>query len=172
MGCTYVKEFKFGGGVTEKATGEKYSSKSAMVKHEKGETKSEQKREVLKKGGKVTEKATGERYPSRKAMVKHERTETPRMQKEEVVQKQVVRGPAMAAGRDPRMALIAARQQGAPMAPPVMKKGGKFEAKVGKVMHEFKTDKLHSGSKKGPEVTNPKQAIAIALSEARKATKK
>lgn len=28
---------------------------------------------------------------------------------------------------------------------------------------------LHSGSKKGPEVTNPKQAVAIALSEARKA---
>ena len=125
MGCTYVKEFKFGGGVTEKATGEKYSSKSAMAKHEKGETKSEQKREVLKaKGGKVTEKATGEVYPSRKAMVKHERTETPRMQKEEVVQKQVVRGPAMAAGRDPRMALIAAQQPA-----PMMKKGGKFEKK-------------------------------------------
>ena len=35
-------------------------------------------------------------------------------------------------------------------------------------MEEFKEHKLHSGSKKGPEVTNPKQAIAIALSEARK----
>ena len=44
---------------------------------------------------------------------------------------------------------------------------GKF--KVEKVMHEFKTGKLHSGSKKGPLVTNPKQAIAISLSEARKA---
>jgi hypothetical protein len=31
---------------------------------------------------------------------------------------------------------------------------------------------LHSGSKKGPEVTNPKQAVAIALSEARNAGKK
>jgi len=44
------------------------------------------------------------------------------------------------------------------------KKGGK----VKKVMEEFKAGKLHSGSKKGPEVTNPKQAIAIGLSEARK----
>lgn len=34
---------------------------------------------------------------------------------------------------------------------------------------EFKAGKLRSGSKKGPLVTNPKQAIAIALSEGRKA---
>ncbi len=39
------------------------------------------------------------------------------------------------------------------------------EEKVKKVMHEFKEGKLHSGSKKGPEVTNPKQAVAIAMSE-------
>ena len=45
------------------------------------------------------------------------------------------------------------------------------ESKIGKVMHEFKEGKLHSGSKKGPEVENPKQAIAIALSESRKAVK-
>ena len=44
-------------------------------------------------------------------------------------------------------------------------KAGK-QAKVGKVMHEFKAGTLHSGSKKGPEVTNRKQAIAIAMSEA------
>ena len=44
--------------------------------------------------------------------------------------------------------------------------------KVEKVMHEYKEGKLHSGSKKGPEVTNPKQAIAIALSEARRTKKK
>jgi hypothetical protein len=47
-------------------------------------------------------------------------------------------------------------------------KKAKAKSKVEKVMHEFKEHKLHSGSKKGPEVTNPKQAIAIALSEARK----
>jgi Family of unknown function (DUF6496) len=46
----------------------------------------------------------------------------------------------------------------------------KKETKVGKVMHEFKTGKLHSG-KSGKIVKNPKQAIAIALSEARKGTK-
>jgi len=45
-------------------------------------------------------------------------------------------------------------------------KGG---SKFGKVMGEFKAGTLHSGSKKGAEVTNPKQAVAIALSEARKA---
>ncbi len=48
-----------------------------------------------------------------------------------------------------------------------MKKKG--EKKIEKVMHEMKEGKLHSGSKKGPVVTNPKQGIAIALSEARKA---
>ena len=45
----------------------------------------------------------------------------------------------------------------------------KGQAKVGKVMKEFASGTLHSGSKRGPEVTNPKQAKAIALSEARKA---
>jgi hypothetical protein len=33
-------------------------------------------------------------------------------------------------------------------------------------MTEFGAGTLHSGSKKGPEVTSRKQAIAIALSEA------
>lgn len=51
---------------------------------------------------------------------------------------------------------------------PKKKKVSKGKKKVEKVMHEFKEGKLHSGSKKGPQVENPKQAIAIALSEARK----
>jgi len=46
------------------------------------------------------------------------------------------------------------------------KKGPK---KVEKVMREFKSGELHSGSKKGPTVKSRKQAIAIGLSEARKA---
>ena len=44
-------------------------------------------------------------------------------------------------------------------------------SKVQKVMKEFKTGKLHSGSKKGPVVKSRKQAIAIALSEARMSKK-
>jgi len=47
-------------------------------------------------------------------------------------------------------------------------KGGKVE----KVMGEYKRGELHSGSKKGPVVKSRKQAVAIALSEARKAGQK
>ncbi len=41
-----------------------------------------------------------------------------------------------------------------------------------KVMKEFKKGELHSGSKKGPTVKNPKQAEAIGYSEMKKAKKK
>jgi hypothetical protein len=132
MGCKYVKEFSFGGKV---ATPAKYA-----------------------KGGSVVEKATGEKYPSRKAMVKHEAEETPRMQREEVLQRASVKMPA---------------RRSVPVAPAsplmAMKKGG--AAKVGKVMGEFKSGELHSGSKTGPVVKSRDQAIAIGLSEARKARK-
>jgi len=40
--------------------------------------------------------------------------------------------------------------------------------KVRKVMHEFKHGTLRSGSKRGPKVRSRRQAIAIALSEARR----
>lgn len=43
----------------------------------------------------------------------------------------------------------------------------KANTKVSKVMHEFKTGTLHSG-KGGPVVKSRKQAIAIALSKAKK----
>jgi hypothetical protein len=43
----------------------------------------------------------------------------------------------------------------------------KGRGKVKKVMHEYKEGELKSGGRK--KVTNPKQAIAIALSEARHA---
>ena len=43
----------------------------------------------------------------------------------------------------------------------------KKSKKIAKVMTEFKEDKLHSGSKKGPKVTDKKQALAIAIHEAK-----
>ena len=47
-----------------------------------------------------------------------------------------------------------------------MKVMSKAQKKVGKVMHEFGSGKLHSG-KGGPGVTYPKQALAIAMSDAK-----
>lgn len=46
--------------------------------------------------------------------------------------------------------------------------GGKRKKKISKVLKEFKSGKLRSGSKKGPKVKSKKQAIAIALNSARK----
>ena len=45
-----------------------------------------------------------------------------------------------------------------------MKKGGK----IAKVLHEYKSGELHSGSKQGPLVKSKRQALAIAMNEARK----
>jgi hypothetical protein len=47
------------------------------------------------------------------------------------------------------------------------KRGSKGKDKVEKVMHEYKRGQLKSGGRK--KVSNPKQAIAIGLSEARRA---
>lgn len=46
------------------------------------------------------------------------------------------------------------------------KSASKGKGKIEKVMHEHKEGKLESGS--GKKVTSRKQAVAIALSEARK----
>ena len=51
----------------------------------------------------------------------------------------------------------------------------KGKGKVEKVMGEYKRGELHTGKKgpgKGPVVTKKSQAVAIALSEQRKADKK
>jgi Family of unknown function (DUF6496) len=131
MSVTYVKNFDF-----KKTAGDMSKAKHAYAK-----------------GGPVTEKATGEKYPSREAMVKHESKETPRMQREELVERAKVVAPRRGVPVAPNEPLIA------------LKKGG--PAKIPKVMTEFKEGKLHSGGKEGPVVKNPKQAIAIALSESR-----
>jgi hypothetical protein len=52
-----------------------------------------------------------------------------------------------------------------------MKTSAKGKSKVQTVLHEFKEGSLHSGSAKGPKVTDRKQAVAIALSEARSASR-
>ena len=48
----------------------------------------------------------------------------------------------------------------------------KESKKIAKVMREYKSGKLHSGSKSGPVVSNPRQALAIGLNEARRNAKK
>jgi hypothetical protein len=58
------------------------------------------------------------------------------------------------------------------MPPAGLAKGGAVQqAKVGKVMKEYKEGTLHSGAG-GKVVKSPRQAIAIALSEAKKVKKK
>ncbi len=45
----------------------------------------------------------------------------------------------------------------------------KVKRKIAKSLGEFKRGKLRSGSKKGPKVKDRAQAIAIAISQAKKA---
>lgn len=58
---------------------------------------------------------------------------------------------------------------------PILKPSAPKKAKKARMkeeMHKFKEGELHSGSKKGPVVSNPKQAIAISLHEAGMSKKK
>ena len=49
-----------------------------------------------------------------------------------------------------------------------MKRKARASDKIRQAMHEFKEGRLHSGSKTGPKVKDRKQAVAIALNQARK----
>jgi hypothetical protein len=48
------------------------------------------------------------------------------------------------------------------------KYGPKAQEEVGKAMHEMKEGELTTGNKSDKKVKNPKQAVAIGLSKARK----
>ena len=138
-------------------------------------------------GGKTNYRSGGKAEV--RSMAKREMMATPTMQKKEVVQKESVKAPSGGLGmlRDnsklgikgnknpgiPRKSMPVAPRE--PMIKPY-KAGGlmseKGSKKVEKVMSEYKAGTLHSGSKTGPLVKNPKQAVAIALSEGRNVGKK
>jgi hypothetical protein len=49
--------------------------------------------------------------------------------------------------------------------------GPRGKQKMAQVFHEYGKRDLHSGSKTGPVVRNPKQAVAIAINQGRKASR-
>ena len=200
MGKTlkYVKDFDFSsagktvgycGGGRKKGYAEggkadiaqdKAMIKTAVHKHEKS----------MHPGKPMTKLAKGGKMqPAMSAMARKEIMATPTMEKREMVQRESVKAPASPLGmiRDnSRLGIRGNENPGiarksVPVAPrePMIspyKEGGAFSkaaaAKVPKVMSEYKAGELHSGSKSGPVVKNPKQAVAIALSEARSVGKK
>lgn len=142
----------------------------------------------LCEGGKAKGYAKGG-MPEVRSMAKREMMATPTMEKKEVVQKESVRAPSGGLGmlRDnsklgikgnKNPGIARKRMPVAPAEPMIKpyKSGGlmseKGAKKVERVMSEFKSGELHSGSKTGPVVKNPKQAVAIALSEGRNVGKK
>lgn len=193
----YVKDFDFssagktvgycGGGMAKKGYAEggkadiaqdKAMIRTAVHKHEKS----------MHKGEPLTKLAKGG-MPQVRSMAKREMMATPIMEKKEVVQRESVKAPASPLGmlRDESRLGIKGNKnpgiprKGVPVAPrePMIqpyKSGGlmsdKGAKKVERVMGEYKSGELHSGSKTGPVVKNPKQAVAIALSEARNVGKK
>jgi hypothetical protein len=72
---------------------------------------------------------------------------------------------------DPQLLRLLAAYLEAFMAKSTAGIGPKGKEKMERVFKEYGAGKLHSGSKKGPVVKSQKQAVAIALSEARKGKK-
>lgn len=199
MGKTlkYVKEFDFSsagktvgyceggmakkgyakGGMHEDVGMDKAMIKTAVHKHEK----------AMHEGEPLTKLARGGRRPEVRSMAKREMMATPTMEKKEVIQRQSVKAPASPLGMIRDNSKLGIRgnknpgiRKSVPVAPKqpmiAMKQGGlmseKGSKKVERVMSEFKSGELHSGSKYGPVVKNPKQAVAIALREGRSVGKK
>lgn len=172
-------------GIMEKATKEVYPSRRAMQKHETMESPRERREELLQKESVKAPRAGLDALK----MALTRRRQMPVAPAEPMIAPQAMKtggkvkkqfGGMLPRGiATPRV--LAARPIGIarPVVVPaatVLKSGGKIPkagaGKIPKVMHEFKAGELHSGSKKGPVVKSNKQAIAIALSEARKAGKK
>jgi hypothetical protein len=178
----YVKDFDFssagktvglcGGGMVKKGYAEggkadmaqdKAMVKAAVHKHERALHKGEPLTKLAKGG---VAKFAGEK--SQTAGVKAPAAPPEMIRDASRLGIQGNKNPSIARRRMP----VAPAQ---PMIQPFAKGGHSPNAgmsKIPKVMGEFKAGDLHSGSKKGPVVTNPKQATAIALSEARAVKKK
>ena len=186
------------GGMKEPATGEKYPSRRAMMKHESMETPRMQREEVMQsrmvKAPPAAMAAARQMPPSgalnamaaaRQAPPAPMRRQMPVAPNAPMIQPGAgamkkggfVKGGTGMVKTEGTLGIKGNKNPGEKNGIPMKdtrtgnvpyKKGGK----VGKVMGEFKAGDLHSGSKSGPEVKSRKQAIAIALSEARKAAKK
>jgi len=184
----YVKDFDFSsagktvgyysGGKADVAQ-DKAMVKTAVHKHEK----------AMHPGKPMTKLAKGGMKPAVSAMARKEIMATPTMEKRESVQRETIKAPASPLGmiRDnsklgikgnKNPGIARRRMPVAPSEPMIKpyKSGGlmseKGSKKVERVMSEYKAGELHSGSKTGPMVKNPKQAVAIALNEARNVGKK
>jgi len=170
MAVKYVKEFEFGGSVSsKKPPGMKKDL--APAKPFKGEYQGYAKGGMVKTLDKMMRERRAE-MPARAAasergMPMAARANAPARP---MMDRMEDRRPMAAVEERPMMGQM-------PMRRPMMKKGGlayakgpKAEKKVSKVMREYKKGELHSG-KDGPVVKNPKQAMAIALSEARRMKK-
>lgn len=162
------------GGMKEPATGEKYPSRRAMMKHESMETPNMQKDEIMQ-SRMVKAPMMAPKAPMRRAMPVA--PNSPLVQMGAMKKGGFVEGGKGMLKPEGTLGIKGNKNPGEMNGKPTMatktgnvpyKKGGK----VGKVMGEFKAGELHSGSKSGPEVKSRKQAMAIALSEARAAKKK
>ena len=190
MGCKYVKDFTFGGdqgytGSAGKTMVRGYARgghvdepmdravvKEAVHKHEKGMHPGKPLTK-LQRGGRAVAKDAIRNEREEMARIKQETRserkdagqEMSRVRREMRYDEQKLKGPMRKQYPVDRREPMIAMKKGGGMTP-------KQQAKVGTVMGEYKRGELHSGSKTGPVVTNPKQATAIALSEARQIGKK